>query len=51
MIQILNDIFKDIPSEENTQKKQKIKGLEDLKPYVKEMKKALIMSNNSTSRK
>lgn len=42
LIQIINDIFKDIPMDENNQKNQKINSLEDLKPYIKEMRKSLL---------
>jgi len=43
LIQIINDIFKDIPLDENNQKSQKINSLEDLKPYIKEMRKTLVL--------
>jgi hypothetical protein len=42
LIQIINDIFKDIPMDENNQKSLKINSLEDLKPYIKEMRKTFV---------
>ena len=42
LMQIINDIFKDIPMDENNQKSLKINSLEDLKPYIKEMRKTLV---------
>lgn len=41
LIQIINDIFREIPHDENNQKNQKINCLEELKPFIKEMKKTL----------
>jgi len=42
LTQAIHDIFKDISIDENNQKNQKINNLEDLKPYLKEMRKTFI---------
>jgi len=42
LIQTIHDLFKDVPFSENNQKNQKIKILEDIKPYIKDMRKCLL---------
>ncbi len=42
LIRTIHDLFKDVPFSENNQKNQKIKSLEDIKPYIKDMRKSLL---------